>query len=134
MRKKCSIQQGEKDNCWSEQSPKKIDCSVFWGHPVYVDVDGGGDDDDGGGGDCDEDDGDYDGGDDDDGDDDTNGDNDNGGDDYDNDGDGHNMKWNYGISLSILLRINFKLLFSLFHVQILKQKSGTGLVLFPMKE
>ena len=23
MRKRCSIQQGEKDNCWSEQSPKK---------------------------------------------------------------------------------------------------------------
>ena len=26
----------KKDNCWSEQSPKKIDCSVFWGATQYT--------------------------------------------------------------------------------------------------
>ena len=37
-RKRCSIQQGEKDNCWSEQSPEKLTVSTvlfffffFWG-------------------------------------------------------------------------------------------------------
>ena len=38
MRKRCSIQQGEKDNCWSEQSPEKSTVSTvpfFFGHPVY---------------------------------------------------------------------------------------------------
>ena len=36
MRKRCSIQQGEKANCWSEQSPKKSTVSTvlfFWGPP-----------------------------------------------------------------------------------------------------
>ena len=39
MKKRCSIQQGEKDNCWSEQSPEKSTVSIvpfFVGHPVYT--------------------------------------------------------------------------------------------------
>ena len=35
MRKICSIQQGEKDNCWSEQS-KNIDCSGFFLATRYI--------------------------------------------------------------------------------------------------
>ena len=34
MRKRCSIQAGKKDNCWSEQSPKTPDYSVFGGPPT----------------------------------------------------------------------------------------------------
>ena len=34
MRKRCSIQQGEKDNCSSEQSPKKSTVP-FFGPPGY---------------------------------------------------------------------------------------------------
>ena len=26
----------KKDNCWSEQSPKKLTVPVFFAHPVYV--------------------------------------------------------------------------------------------------
>ena len=39
MRKRCSIQQGEKDNCWLEQSPEKSTVSTvqfLLGHPVYA--------------------------------------------------------------------------------------------------
>ena len=38
MRKRCSIQQGEKNGCWSEQSPEKLTVSIvpfLGGHPVY---------------------------------------------------------------------------------------------------
>ena len=37
MKKRCSIQQGiKKDNCWSEQSTKKLTVPFFGGHPVYA--------------------------------------------------------------------------------------------------
>ena len=40
MKKRCSIQQGEKDNCWSEQSPEKSTVSTvpfFCGPPgIYI--------------------------------------------------------------------------------------------------
>ena len=39
MRKRCSIQQGEKNNSWSEQSPEKSTVwtvPFFLGHPVYL--------------------------------------------------------------------------------------------------
>ena len=34
MRKRCSIQQGEKNNCSSEQSPKKFTVPFFGGPPT----------------------------------------------------------------------------------------------------
>ena len=34
MKKRCSIQQGEKNNCSSEQSPKKLTVPVFGGPPT----------------------------------------------------------------------------------------------------
>ena len=33
MRKRCSIQLGKRDNCCSEQSPKKMDFRILGGHP-----------------------------------------------------------------------------------------------------
>ena len=36
---RCSIYQGEKNNCWLEQSPEKSTAStvpLFLGHPVYT--------------------------------------------------------------------------------------------------
>ena len=39
MGNRCSIQQGEENNCWLEQSPEKSTVStvpLFLGHPVYV--------------------------------------------------------------------------------------------------
>ena len=39
MRKRCSIQQGEKNSSWSEHSPEKfecIDCSVSFGPPGII--------------------------------------------------------------------------------------------------
>ena len=41
MRNRCSIQQGEENNCWLEQSPEKSTVStvpLFLGHPVYQKV------------------------------------------------------------------------------------------------
>ena len=35
MRKRCSIQQGEKNNCWSEQSPKNRLFLFFWPPGIY---------------------------------------------------------------------------------------------------
>ena len=42
MGNRCSIQQGEENNCWLEQSPEKSTVStvpLFLGHPVYIDND-----------------------------------------------------------------------------------------------
>ena len=39
MGNRCSIQQGEENNCWLEQSPEKSNVStvpLFLGHPVYI--------------------------------------------------------------------------------------------------
>ena len=39
MENRCSIQQGEENNCWLEQSPEKSTVStvpLFLGHPVYT--------------------------------------------------------------------------------------------------
>ena len=38
MGNRCSIQQGEENNCWLEQSPEKSTVStvpLFLGHPIY---------------------------------------------------------------------------------------------------